>query len=99
MTTPTPSSKLTDNLAGQAAPSADEASTLTAGVDAVQARIHRARDNAQHASNATAKYIRSEPIKSLLIAGAVGAALMAVVKLAVRLRGSRIDRTPRNPPV
>jgi ElaB/YqjD/DUF883 family membrane-anchored ribosome-binding protein len=99
MTTQTPSSERTDNLADKAAGSANDAGTLAGrGVDAVRARFHQARDNAQRASKSASKYIKSEPVKSLLIAGAVGAALMAVVRLVVRPRDSRIERTPRNPP-
>jgi hypothetical protein len=33
-----------------------------------------------------------------VIAGAIGAALMAVVSLVVRPRDARIERTHRNPP-
>lgn len=99
MATQTPSPERTDNPADKAARLANEAGTVAArGVDAVRAGIHQARDNAQRASKSASKYIRSEPIKSLLIAGAVGAALMAVVRLLVRPRDSRIERTPRNPP-
>jgi hypothetical protein len=95
MSTQTPSPEPTNNLADQAARSANDAGTLAErGADAVRAGIHQARDNAQRASN----YIKSAPIKSLVIAGAVGAALMAVVNLVVRPRDGSIERTPRNPP-
>jgi ElaB/YqjD/DUF883 family membrane-anchored ribosome-binding protein len=88
MTTQTPPAERTHNLADQAARSANDAGTLAErGVDAVRAGIHPARDNAQRAS----KYIKSAPIKSLVIAGAVGAALMAVVSLMVRQRDGRIE--------
>jgi ElaB/YqjD/DUF883 family membrane-anchored ribosome-binding protein len=87
MTTQTPSPERTNNPADQAARSASDAGTLAErGVDAVRAGIHQARDNAQRASTSATKYIKSVPIKSMLIAGAVGAALMAVVSLVVRPR-------------
>ena len=99
MTTQTPSPERTNNPADQAARSANDAGTLVErGVDAVRAGIHQARDNAQRASKSATKYIKSGPIKSLLIAGAVGAALMAVVSVMVRPRDGRIERPPRNPP-
>jgi hypothetical protein len=99
MTTETPSSDGIDKLADQAAGTADEARTLTGrGVGAVRAGIRQTRDKTQRASRTATRYIKSEPIKSLLIAGAVGAALAAVVRLVVRPRDSRIDPTPRNPP-
>ncbi len=95
MTTHTPSAQRTNNLADQAARSANDADPVAeGGMDAVRAGIHQARDNAQRPS----KYIKSAPIKSLVIAGAVGAALMALVNLVVRPRDSSIERTPRNPP-
>ncbi|MDB6157916.1 MAG: hypothetical protein JWO04_1622 [Gammaproteobacteria bacterium] len=99
MTTQTPSPERTNNLADQAARSANDAGTLAErGADAVRAGIHQARDNAQRASTSASKYIKSVPIKSLVIAGAVGAALMTVVSLVVRPRDKRIERNPRNPP-
>jgi len=93
MTFQTPSQERT-NLADEAVRSANDAGTLAErGVEAVRAGIHQARDNAQRASG----YIKSRPLKSLMIAGAVGAALMAVVILVVRPRDGRIERTPRGP--
>lgn len=44
------------------------------------------RDKAMHASDTTASYIRNDPIKSVLIAAATGAALMALVSLVTRSR-------------
>src|ERR1700730_10096001 len=98
MTTQTPSPERTNDLADQTARSANDAGTLAErGVDAVRAGIQQARDNAERASKSASKYIKiSGPIKSLLIAGAVGAALMAVVSLVVRARDGRIERTPRS---
>jgi hypothetical protein len=94
MTTQTPFQERTNDLADKAVRSANDAGTLAErGVEAVRAGIHQARDNAQRAS----KYIKGRPLKSLLIAGAIGAALMAVVSLVVRPRDGRIQRTPRGP--
>ncbi|MDB6101649.1 MAG: hypothetical protein JWO52_1648 [Gammaproteobacteria bacterium] len=98
MTIQTPSPERTNNLANQAAPSANDAGTLAErGADAVRARVRQARDNAQRASRSASKYIKNGPIKSLVIAAAVGAALMAVVSLVVRQRDGSIERPPRNP--
>ena len=94
MTTQTPSPVRTNDPADEAVRSANDAGTLAErGVEAVRAGIHQARDNAQRASN----YVKGRPLKSLLIAGAVGAALMAVVSLVVRPRDGRIERTARGP--
>ena len=46
----------------------------------------RLRDTAVHASDSMVKYIRDEPVKSVLIASVAGAALAAVASL---LGGSR----------
>lgn len=95
MTTHTPSAQDTTNLADRAARSASDTGPVAeSAMDAVRAGIHQARDNAQRAS----KSIKSAPIKSLLIAGSVGAALIAVVSFVVRPRNGSIERTPRNPP-
>jgi hypothetical protein len=98
MTIQTPSPERTNNLADQAAPSANDAGTLgERGADAVRAGIREVRDNAQRASRSASKYVKGGAIKSLLIAGAVGAALMAVVGLVVRQRDGSIERPPRTP--
>ena len=94
MTIQTPSQERTNDLADEAVRSANDAGTLAErGVEAVRAGIHQVRDNAQRAST----YIKSRPLKSLLIAGALGAALMAVVSVVLRPRNGRIERTPRGP--
>ena len=94
MSAQTPSPERTNNPADEAARSANDSGTLAErGMDAVQAGIHQASDNAQHAS----KYIKRGAIKSLLMAGALGAALITVVSLVVRRRDGRIERTPRGP--
>jgi ElaB/YqjD/DUF883 family membrane-anchored ribosome-binding protein len=56
------------------------------GMDAVRQTSQQLRDKASQASDATASYIRNDPIKSVLIAAATGAALMALVSLVSRSR-------------
>lgn len=55
-------------------------------VDAVRQTSQQLRDKASQASDVTASYIRNDPIKSVLIAAATGAALMALVSLVSRSR-------------
>jgi ElaB/YqjD/DUF883 family membrane-anchored ribosome-binding protein len=85
-----------DSLAGgveglrhQAAPVlnrvGEQASTLAyRGVDAVREGSQKLRDRAVQASDNTVAYIKDEPVKSMLIAAATGAALMALVSLIGR---------------
>jgi len=85
-----------DSLAGgveglrhQAAPAlnrvGEQASTLAhRGVDAVREGSQQLRDRALRASDSTVAYIKDEPVKSMLIAAATGAALMALVSLMGR---------------
>jgi ElaB/YqjD/DUF883 family membrane-anchored ribosome-binding protein len=47
----------------------------------------RLRDQAMRAGTNTTHYIRAEPVKSVLMAAATGAALMALVSLLNRSRG------------
>jgi ElaB/YqjD/DUF883 family membrane-anchored ribosome-binding protein len=54
------------------------------GVDTVRDASHQLRVKAEHASESTASYIRHDPLKSVLIAAATGAALMALVSLLTR---------------
>lgn len=56
------------------------------GVDSVRETSHQLRMKAERASNNTVSYIRHEPMKSVLIAAATGAALMALVSLVARSR-------------
>jgi len=119
-----PFSSSSNNLADQAAQSADSA--ISAGqrvtneaLDALSDKVQEARDQAapvlnrvaakaeeltrrsadalrqsstqikeraQRASDATVMYIKDEPVKSMLIAAAAGAALMALVTLLARDR-------------
>lgn len=50
-------------------------------IDAVHDGALQLRDAAQYGTDATVQYIRREPIKSVLIAAASGAALMALLGL------------------
>jgi ElaB/YqjD/DUF883 family membrane-anchored ribosome-binding protein len=55
-------------------------------VEAIRESSQQFQDKAARASDSTAKYIRKEPVKSLLIAAAAGATLMALVSLMLRSR-------------
>lgn len=80
-------------LAEQAAHSADNAvkSSKRVANDIMADLSHSVRDTSQHlqdsalrASQNTVKFIKDEPVKSILIAAATGAALMALVGLMSR---------------
>ena len=60
--------------------------TLESGVERVREASHQVRDGASRASEGTVNYIRHDPVKSVLIAAATGAALMALVSLLTRSR-------------
>lgn len=59
------------------------------GVDAVKDRSQQLREQAQRASDTTVGYVKDEPLKALLIAAAVGAALMALITIGSRTGGAR----------
>lgn len=80
-----------DELRQDAAPllnrAAEKASALAhRGVDAVLESSQQMRDRARQAGDATVGYIKDEPVKSILIAAATGAALMALLTLLSRNR-------------
>ena len=82
------------DLQHQAAPllgrASDQVSALAQrGVDSVRDTSRHLRLKAVHASDNTVNYIRDEPVKSILIAAATGAALMALISLISRAN----DRT------
>jgi ElaB/YqjD/DUF883 family membrane-anchored ribosome-binding protein len=54
------------------------------GVDAVRDSSQRLRYQAGRAADGTLNYVKDEPVKSVLYAAAAGAALMALVGLALR---------------
>lgn len=81
--------KKAQSLADEAGPLMDRASEHASElaqrvVDAVRDSSQQMQDQATRASDNTAKYIRNEPAKALLIAAATGAALMALASLMWR---------------
>ena len=58
------------------------------GYDAARERAAALRDRGAQAVDSTRGYVQDEPIKSLLIAAAVGAAVIALVEV-VRVRRNR----------
>ena len=58
------------------------------GYEAARERAAALRDRGQQAVESTRGYVQDEPIKSLLIAAAVGAAVIALVEV-VRIRRNR----------
>jgi len=64
---------------------ADQAEALMQrGVDAVVQGSHSVQQSGQHAQQVSLDYIRREPVKSVLMAAAVGAAIMGLVNLMAR---------------
>ena len=81
----TPLTNQANSVLDQAANVARQAEDLTQrGVDAVRAGGEQLREKAQTLSDSTVGYIKDEPIKSMLIAAATGAALMAMLSLISR---------------
>jgi ElaB/YqjD/DUF883 family membrane-anchored ribosome-binding protein len=72
----------TQNVASQALDSVSLA--MEHGMDRVRETSQKVRDGATRASIGTVNYIREDPVKSVLIAAATGAALMALVSLLTR---------------
>lgn len=58
-------------------------------LDAVREGTLHLREQSRHAAQSTVGYIKDEPVKSVMMAAAVGAALMALVTLARNSGGSR----------
>jgi len=84
------SSKVED-LRNQAAPlmnrmSAQAEAAARRGMDAMRDSSQQLRERAQRAGDQTVAYVKDEPIKSMLIAAATGAALMALISLMARSR-------------
>jgi ElaB/YqjD/DUF883 family membrane-anchored ribosome-binding protein len=83
--------KHSPNIADVAGPLMDSASEQASDmaqrvVEAVRESSQQLQDKAARASDSTVKYVRNEPVKSLLIAAATGAALMALANLMLRSR-------------
>lgn len=62
----------------------DVESLRNRGMDAVREGSHQLREKSAHMRDATTTYIQHEPVKSMLMAAAVGAALMGLVALFSR---------------
>lgn len=93
-----PPSDSSNSLLEHAAQSADAvvhstqrlANQAVEGVShSLQAAGRQVRDGAHLASDKTISYIREEPVKSMLIAAATGAALVALARLAARPHNPR----------
>lgn len=79
------------DLRHQAIPAMDRASDRVSSMarhslDSARETTHQLKLKAERASDNTVSYIRHEPVKSVLIAAATGAALMALVSLVARSR-------------
>lgn len=78
---------LRDDISPMLNRASEQASALAhLGMDAVREGTQQVRERTAHASAATVAYIRDEPLKSVLIAAATGAALMALIGLFTRAR-------------
>lgn len=55
-------------------------------VESMRDTSHKIHDRATHTSASLTRYVQREPVKSVLIAAAMGAAVMALVDLALRSR-------------
>jgi ElaB/YqjD/DUF883 family membrane-anchored ribosome-binding protein len=78
-----------EDLADRAAPVLDRwasraQDSMHHGVDAMRDASDRLRRQANHASDMTVGYIQHEPVKSVLIAAAAGAALIGIAALLAR---------------
>ncbi len=62
----------------------DAESLRQRGMDVVRDGSHQLREKSAHMRDATTTYIQHEPVKSMLMAAAVGAALMGLVALFSR---------------
>lgn len=81
----------THHLAERAKPMIDrlaqKAETLAhRGIDSARDGSQHLRDKALRATDSTVNYIKDEPVKSIFIAAATGAALMALISLLGRSR-------------
>ena len=84
-------SEKVDSARDQVAPLINRLSTQAEsaarrGVEAVRDTSAQLREKAIKASDSTVGYIKDEPVKSMLIAAATGAALMALVSMMGRSR-------------
>ena len=87
-------SRSVDSARDAAVPAVQQAAQKTEqfgqhAVDMVRQSAQQLREKAQHATEASVVYVRQEPIKSVLMAAAVGAGLMAIATLLMSRQGSR----------
>ena len=76
-----------EDLRNQAARVSSQAEAAARrGMEAVRDGSQQLRERAQRATDQTVAYVKDEPIKSMLIAAATGAVLMALVSLMGRSR-------------
>ena len=81
----TSTSQALDAASKQISDSLDQANTLAhTGVNKIMDSTHQLRELAQKTGQSTLATIRDEPVKSVLIAAATGAALMALITLVTR---------------
>ena len=66
--------------------SARAGTSMRQGVDAMRQTSAKLREQALQASDTTVGYVRQEPWKAILIAGAIGAMAMALIGLVTRSR-------------
>lgn len=64
------------------------AALVQQGLNGVRHTSRQIRDGAHHASDSTVAYIREEPVKSVLIAAATGAALVTLARILSQTRHS-----------
>jgi len=84
-------SNTVEDLRSQAAPlinrvSSQAEAVARRGMDAVRDGSQQLREKALRASDTTVAYVKDEPVKSMLIAAATGAALMGLITLMGRSR-------------
>ena len=73
------------NLREQASPAINRVGALAQqGVDSVRDTAQQMRERALQVSDSTVSYIKEEPVKSMLIAAATGAGLMALLSMMTR---------------
>jgi ElaB/YqjD/DUF883 family membrane-anchored ribosome-binding protein len=80
-----------EDLRSQAGPLINRVSTQAEaaarrGMEAVRDSSQQLREKAQRATDTTVAYVKDEPVKSMLIAAATGAALMGLITLMGRSR-------------
>jgi ElaB/YqjD/DUF883 family membrane-anchored ribosome-binding protein len=83
--------EMTNTLIDQATHAADQVAKsgqhlADSAIEGVRHTSHQMRVKAEHAADSTGHYIQHEPVKSMLMAAATGAALMALVSLVSRSR-------------